>query len=82
MSNKHVAIVGLFREGKRQCEIFRLLNVPQQIVSDAIRHFNELDHTGQRPGRDRSSPSTLLARQNHQEADTAKFEALHEENRS
>jgi ''Paired box'' domain. len=50
MSNKSGVILELFRQGKRQCEIVRLLNVPRQTVSDAINRFKELGHDGRRPG--------------------------------
>lgn len=50
MSNIRSAILELFREGKRQCEIVRLLRVPKQTVSDAICRFRELGHYGRRPG--------------------------------
>ncbi|UYV72585.1 hypothetical protein LAZ67_9003861 [Cordylochernes scorpioides] len=42
-------IIELFR----QCEIVRLLKVPQQTVSKAIHRFNELGHEGDRAGRGR-----------------------------
>jgi len=50
MSNKRSAILELFRAGKRQCEIVRLLNMPKQTISDAINRFKELGHDGRRPG--------------------------------
>lgn len=53
MSNKRTAILELFRQGKRQCEIVRLLNVPQRTVSKAVNRFKELGHEGDRPGRGR-----------------------------
>ena len=53
MSNKRSAILELFRRGKRQCDIVRLLNVPRQTVSKAIIRFKELGHEGDRPGRGR-----------------------------
>ncbi|GFV99080.1 uncharacterized protein TNCV_1510581 [Trichonephila clavipes] len=37
-------------QGKRQCEIVRLLNVPRQIVSDAICRFEELGNDVRRLG--------------------------------
>ncbi|KAM8707532.1 hypothetical protein ACLKA7_005075 [Drosophila subpalustris] len=55
MSSKRCAILELFRQGNRQCEIVRLLDVPRQTVSKAIRRFNELGHEGDRPGRGRKS---------------------------
>ncbi|KAM8702243.1 hypothetical protein ACLKA7_005106 [Drosophila subpalustris] len=55
MSSKRCAILELFRQGNRQCEIVRLLDVPRQTVSKAIRRFNELGHKGDRPGRGRKS---------------------------
>lgn len=50
MSNKREVIFELFLSGKKQSEISRLLNVPKQTVSDAIRRFKELGHSGRRPG--------------------------------
>lgn len=50
MSNPRSAILKLFIAGKRQCEIVRLLKVPKQTVSDAIKRFKELGHDGRRPG--------------------------------
>ncbi|UYV62185.1 hypothetical protein LAZ67_1008139 [Cordylochernes scorpioides] len=47
------AIIELFRQGKRQCEIVYLLKVPQQTVSKAIHRFNELGHEGDRARRGR-----------------------------
>ncbi|KAL7737264.1 hypothetical protein ACLKA6_012888 [Drosophila palustris] len=55
MSSKRCAILELFRQGNRQCEIVRLLDVPRQTVSKAIRRFNQLGHEGDRPGRGRKS---------------------------
>lgn len=54
MSNKRVAILELFCQGKRQCEIVCLLNVPEQTVSKAINWFKKLGHKGDRPGRERN----------------------------
>lgn len=53
MSSKRSAILELFRRGKRQCEIVRLLNVSRQTVSKAINRFKELGHEGDRAGRGR-----------------------------
>lgn len=53
MSNNRAAILTLYKAGKRQCQIVRLLKVPQRTVSHAIRRFNELGHDGDRPGRGR-----------------------------
>ncbi|GFU82782.1 uncharacterized protein TNCV_265791 [Trichonephila clavipes] len=53
MSSKRSAILELFQQGKRQCEIIRLLNIPRQIVHDAIRRFKALDNDDRRPGSDR-----------------------------
>ncbi|GBM01374.1 hypothetical protein AVEN_135796-1 [Araneus ventricosus] len=50
MSSKRSAILELFKRGKRQCEIVRLLNVPRQTASDAICRFKELGNHGRRPG--------------------------------
>ena len=50
MSNKRGAILELFRKGMRQCDIVRLLNVPEQTVSKAVNRFKELGHDGRRPG--------------------------------
>ncbi|GFT85956.1 hypothetical protein TNCV_3255981 [Trichonephila clavipes] len=41
--SKRSAILDLFQQGKRRCEIVRLLNVPRQTVSDAICRFKELE---------------------------------------
>lgn len=53
MAKERSAILELHRRGKRQCEIVRLLNVPQQTVSKGIRRYEELGHEGDRPGRGR-----------------------------
>lgn len=53
MSNKRSAILELFNQGKRQCDIVRLLNVSRQTVSKAINRFKELGHGGDRAGRGR-----------------------------
>ncbi|GBN19241.1 hypothetical protein AVEN_31022-1 [Araneus ventricosus] len=50
MSSKRSAILELFKRGKRQCEIVRLLNVPRHTVSDAICRFKDLGNDGRRPG--------------------------------
>ncbi|GBO01111.1 hypothetical protein AVEN_252084-1 [Araneus ventricosus] len=50
MSSKRSAILELFKQGKRQCEIVRLLNSPRQAVPDAICRFKELCNDGRRPG--------------------------------
>lgn len=50
MSNKRSAIVELFRQKKRQCEIARLLGVSKMMVSRTVRRFEELGHDGRRPG--------------------------------
>ncbi|GFS81717.1 uncharacterized protein TNCV_2706641 [Trichonephila clavipes] len=48
MSNKRSVILELFRRGKRQCGVVRLLNVPRQTVSDAVCRFKELGNYGRR----------------------------------
>lgn len=53
MSNIRIAIIELFRAGKRQCEIARSLKVARQTVSDAVKRFNQLGHAGDRTGRGR-----------------------------
>ncbi|XP_054715384.1 uncharacterized protein LOC129224863 [Uloborus diversus] len=50
MSNKRVAILELFRQGKRQCEIVRLLGVGKDLVSKAFKQYKKLGHDGRRPG--------------------------------
>lgn len=50
MSNNRVAILELFCQGKRQCEIVRLLGVRKDVVSKAIKRYKELGHDGRRPG--------------------------------
>lgn len=50
MTKTREIIIQLFRAGKRQSEIGRMLNVPRQTISDAIQRFKELGHTGRRPG--------------------------------
>ncbi|XP_054713697.1 uncharacterized protein LOC129223154 [Uloborus diversus] len=50
MSNKRVAILELFRQGKRQCEIVRLLGVGKDVVSKAIKRYKKLGHDGRCPG--------------------------------
>ncbi|GFW20365.1 uncharacterized protein TNCV_3458031 [Trichonephila clavipes] len=53
MSSKRSAILELFQQGKRQCEIVCLLNVPRQTVSVAICRFKELGNDDRRPGSER-----------------------------
>ncbi|UYV84295.1 hypothetical protein LAZ67_X001770 [Cordylochernes scorpioides] len=60
ISNKRSAIIELFRQGKRQCEIVRLLKVPQQTVSKAIHRFNEFGHEGDRAGRGRKRTANYI----------------------
>ncbi|UYV84292.1 hypothetical protein LAZ67_X001765 [Cordylochernes scorpioides] len=54
------AIIELFRRGKRQYEIVRLLKVPQQAVSKAIHRFNEFGHEGDRAGRGRKRTANYM----------------------
>lgn len=49
MSNYRTAIVEFFSQGKRQYDIFRLLNVPQQTVSNTIRRFKQFGYESRRP---------------------------------
>uniref|UniRef100_A0A1I7RIM5 DDE_3 domain-containing protein n=1 Tax=Bursaphelenchus xylophilus TaxID=6326 RepID=A0A1I7RIM5_BURXY len=44
MSSERGAILTLFRSGKRQCDIVRMLGVPKQTVSKAVKRFRELGH--------------------------------------
>ncbi|XP_023231471.1 uncharacterized protein LOC111631453 [Centruroides sculpturatus] len=53
MSNKRCAILELFWQGKRRCEIVCLLGVPKMTVSDAVQQFKELGHDGDHPGCER-----------------------------
>ncbi|UYV67247.1 hypothetical protein LAZ67_5000032 [Cordylochernes scorpioides] len=62
MLNELSAIIGLFRQGKRQCEIVRLFKVPQQTVSKAIHRFNELGHEGDCAGRERKRTANIYAK--------------------
>lgn len=50
MTENRKHIMQLFRSGKRQCEIARMLKVPKQTISDVIKRFKELGNTGRRPG--------------------------------
>lgn len=59
MSNKRCAILKLFQQGNRKCDIDRLLGIPKQTVSDATRRFNELSHEGDRPDEADHAPLTL-----------------------
>ena len=53
MSSKRTAVIELFKKGTRQCDISRLLGMPKQTVSDTVRRYRELGHSGDRPGRGR-----------------------------
>jgi AraC-like DNA-binding protein len=53
MSAQRGAIISLYEAGKRQCEIVRLLGISRQLVSSAIKRYDELGHLGDRPGRGR-----------------------------
>lgn len=54
MSRHREAIISLHEAGKRQCDIVKALGVSRQLVSMAIKRYNELGHTGDRPGRGRN----------------------------
>ncbi|GFW91682.1 DDE_3 domain-containing protein [Trichonephila clavipes] len=60
MSRKRSAIYEWFQHGKRQCEIFRLLNVARQTVSDVICRFKELSNDDRRQGRERKRTANTL----------------------
>ena len=51
MQCKREAIIELYRAGIRQCEIVRSLGISKQTISDAIRRYEELGHTQNRPER-------------------------------
>ncbi|XP_076058393.1 uncharacterized protein LOC143035330 [Oratosquilla oratoria] len=53
MANKRNAILELHLQGKRQCDIVRLLGVRKDVISKAVKRFKELGHEGDRPGRGR-----------------------------
>lgn len=53
MAKTRCAILELFRSGKRQSEIVRLLGISKSTVSDAVLRYKELGHDGDRPGRGR-----------------------------
>ena len=53
MKTSRASILDLYREGKRQIEIVRLLGVAKQTVSDAVNCYKELGHDGDRLGRGR-----------------------------
>ncbi|XP_076037187.1 uncharacterized protein LOC143022725 [Oratosquilla oratoria] len=53
MANKRNTILELHRQGKRQCDIVRLLGVRKDVISKAVKRFKELGHEGDRPGRGR-----------------------------
>lgn len=53
MVKNRSAILALYQQGKKQCEIVKLLKVPKQTVSYAIKRFKELGHDGERSGRGR-----------------------------
>ncbi|UYV68357.1 hypothetical protein LAZ67_5004044 [Cordylochernes scorpioides] len=54
-----VQLLRCFVKRKRQCEIVRLLKVPQQTLSKAIHRFNEFGHEGDRAGRGRKRTANL-----------------------
>ena len=62
MPKNRDAIISLYEAGKRQSEIVRMLRVPQQTVSYAIKRLKKLGHKGDRPGRRRKR--TINIRQN------------------
>ena len=64
MSNKRSAIICLFQEGCRQCEIVRILKCPKQTVSNAIERFKEPGHEGDRPERGRRCSVNTLKNRN------------------
>lgn len=49
MANKRNAIFELIYQGKRMCEIARLLQVRHATISKTIKRFNALDHEEDRP---------------------------------
>ncbi|UYV74790.1 chmp5, partial [Cordylochernes scorpioides] len=61
ISNKRSLIIELFRQGKCQREIVRLLKVPQQTVSKVIHRYNDLGHEGDRSRRGRKFTSKTSA---------------------
>jgi len=64
MSNRRIAILHLHDQGKRNCEIVRLLGVRGDMVSKTIKRFKEVGHAGDRPGRGRKR--TVNTSQNRQ----------------
>lgn len=64
MGDLRPAIVKLWQDGKRKCEISRLLDVPESTVRDAIKRFEE---TGSNKDRARSGrPTTANILENRQ----------------
>ncbi|GFT19315.1 paired domain-containing protein [Trichonephila clavipes] len=64
MSSKGSTILELFQQGKRQCEIVYLLNVPRQTVSDTICRFREFGNDGRLPGSGRKRTVNILRDRN------------------
>ena len=49
MANNRTAIISLFLNNIRQCDIARQLKIPHQTVSKAIKRYQELDNDMDRP---------------------------------
>ncbi|CAD5207799.1 unnamed protein product [Bursaphelenchus okinawaensis] len=58
------AIIKLHKEGRRQCDIAKLLNIAKSTVSGVVRRYVELGHDGDRPRSGR--PATVNTRANRQ----------------
>ncbi|CAD5213447.1 unnamed protein product [Bursaphelenchus okinawaensis] len=64
MPNMSGAIIKLHKEGRRQCDIAKLLNIAKSTVSHVVRRYVELGHDGDRPRSGR--PATVNTRANRQ----------------
>lgn len=64
MTTQHEKIIALHEMGKRNCDIARALHCCKSQVTRSIKRFQELGHTGRRPGQGRKR--TIRTRKNQE----------------